>query len=628
MKNFLISLLMLFGLLTPAAPVAKLGSDTITALNPWKIVGTAITPRTNTNTLQVPSLGGAGTKCLHTDNSGNVSTSTADCGTGSGGSATTTINGVNGPTFTLTATSSGNSLSWSGEQLTIPKNVGFFTNDAGYLATTTGNWIGTFDGQEGTYYLARANHTGTQTASTISDFSSTARGLFSATTPLAYNSGTGLFSMPTSTDSVSGFLSAADHTTFNAKGVVNSVGGLATTTIAFATSSDTNLALNIVCATATCTFAPGWTGQLSVARGGTAASTFTKGLVAASGTTAFSSIASAAKGDLLVGSSTATYGWIPLGVGSTGKVLTASSTAPNGVSWETAASGGGGGSPASPSASVQFNDGGTFGGDADFAWDKTNDILRVGTGGTVTASAGSKAIVFGASSDGLGQSAITVFDQATADTKGDDISIYAGLGKGTGVGGNLYLGGGYNEDFSHEANVILSGTNGNATLDTDSGLLTSQTFTFPNNSGTIALMGGSDTQVLYNSGGTLAGNANFIYSGDALTVPGLTSNGPSYLIGAVQAADGLVQFTNSSGNGRILIQNAATGQANIIADNVTGGKGFTLPDMEGTFCIMTSGSGAPATTPAALGQVYVNTATAKVYISTGTGSSADWKIMN
>lgn len=37
----------------------------------------------------------------------------------------------------------------------------------------TGNWTGTFDGLEGSVYLARANHTGTQTASTISDFQTT-----------------------------------------------------------------------------------------------------------------------------------------------------------------------------------------------------------------------------------------------------------------------------------------------------------------------------------------------------------------------------------------------------------------------------------------------------------------------
>lgn len=39
----------------------------------------------------------------------------------------------------------------------------------GYFVKT-GNWTGTFDGQEGSYYLSRSNHTGTQTASTISDF--------------------------------------------------------------------------------------------------------------------------------------------------------------------------------------------------------------------------------------------------------------------------------------------------------------------------------------------------------------------------------------------------------------------------------------------------------------------------
>jgi hypothetical protein len=65
----------------------------------------------------------------------------------------------------------------------------------GYI-TKTGNWSGTFDGQEGSYYLNRTNHTGTQLASTISDFSSTARGLLSSSAlGLAYDSGTGVFSL-------------------------------------------------------------------------------------------------------------------------------------------------------------------------------------------------------------------------------------------------------------------------------------------------------------------------------------------------------------------------------------------------------------------------------------------------
>lgn len=39
-----------------------------------------------------------------------------------------------------------------------------------YVAGVTGDWTGTFEGQEGSYYRDRANHTGTQAASTISDF--------------------------------------------------------------------------------------------------------------------------------------------------------------------------------------------------------------------------------------------------------------------------------------------------------------------------------------------------------------------------------------------------------------------------------------------------------------------------
>jgi hypothetical protein len=61
---------------------------------------------------------------------------------------------------------------WNGS-LEVPTKNAIW--DAGFINSTTGNWTGTFDGQEGTYYLARANHTGTQTASTISDFDTQVR---------------------------------------------------------------------------------------------------------------------------------------------------------------------------------------------------------------------------------------------------------------------------------------------------------------------------------------------------------------------------------------------------------------------------------------------------------------------
>ncbi|HEY0010592.1 MAG TPA: tail fiber domain-containing protein, partial [Candidatus Paceibacterota bacterium] len=68
-----------------------------------------------------------------------------------------------------------------------------------------------------TYYLARANHTGTQLASTISDFSTTARGLFSASAPLSYDSGTGALTITQANTSTDGYLASTDWNTFNEK---------------------------------------------------------------------------------------------------------------------------------------------------------------------------------------------------------------------------------------------------------------------------------------------------------------------------------------------------------------------------------------------------------------------------
>jgi hypothetical protein len=44
--------------------------------------------------------------------------------------------------------------------------------------------------------------------------------------------------------------------------------------------------------------------------------------------------------------------------------------------------------------------------------------------------------------------------------------------------------------------------------------------------------------------------------------------------------------------------------------------------------IISSGTSAPATTPTKVGDMYINTSTNKLYIATGTASSADWTITN
>jgi hypothetical protein len=74
--------------------------------------------------------------------------------------------------------------------------ISSYSNISGYstssgIASSLQYQTGTIDASS---ILNRNNHTGLQTASTISDFSSTARGLFSATTPLGYNPTTGVLS--------------------------------------------------------------------------------------------------------------------------------------------------------------------------------------------------------------------------------------------------------------------------------------------------------------------------------------------------------------------------------------------------------------------------------------------------
>jgi hypothetical protein len=60
----------------------------------------------------------------------------------------------------------------------------------------------------------------------------------------------------------------------------------------------------------------------------------------------------------------------------------------------------------------------------------------------------------------------------------------------------------------------------------------------------------------------------------------------------------------------------------------TSNKTFTFPNQTGIISTVTSGVVAPSSTPAALGQIYVDTALAKVYVSTGTTNSGDWTILN
>lgn len=74
-----------------------------------------------------------------------------------------------------------------------------YSTSTGVIALdASGNWTGTFEGQEGNWYRDRANQTGSQTASTVSDFTSAAREVFSTTAVgLGYSTSTGVLSLTT-----------------------------------------------------------------------------------------------------------------------------------------------------------------------------------------------------------------------------------------------------------------------------------------------------------------------------------------------------------------------------------------------------------------------------------------------
>jgi len=227
------------------------GSGTINQLSPFTVANGTVRLASTTANFRIPSL--TNLNCLGTSADGTLQTGTCSGGGGGGGGsptyiqtdgvtqssgATTTLNFTSNSffltesptdTFTFRVSTStlgllttnvgeGSNLYYTDARVsaymsassTYQNLLSFYTTPSSRITAgnhidwtgntldvvTTGDWTGTFDGQQGTYYLDRTNHTGTQLASTISDFSSTARGLISDTVPgLTYTSGTGVLSL-------------------------------------------------------------------------------------------------------------------------------------------------------------------------------------------------------------------------------------------------------------------------------------------------------------------------------------------------------------------------------------------------------------------------------------------------
>jgi len=119
------------------------------------------------------------------------------------------------------------------------------------------------------------------------------------------------------------------------------------------------------------------------------------------------------------------------------------------------------GSPGGSDTQIQFNDGGSFGGNSLMTFDKSASgslFLSTpagsgsGSGGTIDIAAGS-----GGSSGAGGGINITSGYAGGGNTTGGNIDIAPGDGSGSGAGGTLYLRGGL-KSSGDDGNVITGGT--------------------------------------------------------------------------------------------------------------------------------------------------------------------------
>jgi hypothetical protein len=126
---------------------------------------------------------------------------------------------------------------------------------------------------------------------------------------------------------------------------------------------------------------------------------------------------------------------------------------------------GGGGSPGGSTTQVQFNNAGAFGGDADFAWDLTNNVLSLGsavTSGTIqgTSAAQNFLIKGGPATTSGGTVNITGTAAVSGNNGGGQTNITAGAAIGTGTGGQASLVAGSGTTTGTGGNAFLTGGDG------------------------------------------------------------------------------------------------------------------------------------------------------------------------
>jgi len=226
--------------------------------------------------------------------------------------------------------------------------------------------------------------------------------------------------------------------------------------------------------------------------------------------------------------------------------------------------------------------------------------------------------IFGPDGTGVTAGGGMRFRSGSSAGDGGNMLFISGSSSSDGNGGNVFFtAGGSDEDgnggnFFFQSGSSVGGQAGGFNMtaaDGDTGgsftMNAGESFGGSSNGGSFSLNGGNSTFI----GGYLllkGGNAPGAVGGDIFLTPG---SGSTY---------GKIQFTAPSGVR--LIQD--------LSGLDTDDRTITYPNQSGTAAVITSGTAAPTTTPVSLGQIFIDTTNAKVYVSTGTSSSADWKILN
>lgn len=256
----------------------------------------------------------------------------------------------------------------SGATLTLANNSTFATSGA-FSVTLTATAT--------TSLTLPTSGTLATTSAKLSDFASTTSAELAGVISDETGSGKLVFATsPTLTTPNIGTPSAGTLTNCTGLPIGSGISGLGSGVATFlGTPSSANLrsALTDKTGTGSAVFSNSPTFEGDITLGGVASAT---GVVKINGTTS---------GTVSVSVADAAGTWtlkLPTSAGTNGYVL--STDGFGNTSWIAQSGGGGGGSPGGSDTQVQYNDAGSFGGSATFAWDKANDRLTIGKSSTKT----------------------------------------------------------------------------------------------------------------------------------------------------------------------------------------------------------------------------------------------------